>query len=158
MGAKEGKEVTILESYICFKWPTVQEIVWRVIDCTLSCGSYSFNGKCSIWQHAWISVCACMCEDKGLFSANSFSWNRFDFGSSLSSSAPPLVARALGWLVGSLLSVAHPRLPASLITQASDSLIERSQFMNIFQPWLKRQVVLAWMCPNVWCPLGQPLI
>lgn len=62
------------------------------------------------------------------------------------------MVRALGWLVGSLLLVAHPRLPASLITQASDSLIERSQFMNIFQPWLKRQVVLALDVPKRMVP------
>ncbi|GLD50113.1 glutamate receptor ionotropic, kainate 4, partial [Lates japonicus] len=53
--------------------------------------------------------------------------------------ALPLPVSLGSRLVGSLLSVARPHVPAPLITQASDSLIERGQFMNIFQPWLRRQ-------------------
>lgn len=46
---------------------------------------------------------------------------------------PSLSAYTVIWSVGSLLSVTRSHVPASLITQASDSLIERGQSMNIFQ-------------------------
>lgn len=65
----------------------------------LSCGSYSFNGKCSIWQHAWISVRACMCVDKGLFSAIALAETHLTLAPACP--APPLpwwLVHSVGWL------------------------------------------------------------
>lgn len=50
----------------------------------------------------------------------------------------PVSSQSAGRLAAPL-SVARPHVPASLITQGSDSLIERGRFMNIFQPWMRRQ-------------------
>lgn len=53
----------------------------------------------------------------------------------------PRAAQLAAWLVGNVLSAAHPRAAASLISRASDGLIERSQFMNI--SWFGRGLCSA---------------
>ena len=124
---------------------------WRGrIDCTLSCDPYSFNRKCSRWQSAqflcvFVSVYACVCVKVWVQQSHQPKPIRLWLQLAQGRPSPSLSAHAVSWSVGSRLSVARPHVPASLITRASDSLIERGQFMNIFQPWLRRQG-WRWSC------------
>lgn len=95
----------------------------------LSCDPHSFNRKCRKWHYAWICVCVlvedCVQQHHQL--------KLIQVWLLMHQLHPSLSAYAVIWSVGSLLSVTRSHVPASLITQASDSLIERGQPMNIFQ-------------------------
>ena len=129
IGVREREKVTVLALYILNARETVQEMHARGIDSTLI---HWIENKAGLNMYVFV-----LCKLLQRFAlCRSISWHPFDFGSS---STPSPSAQAVSWSVGSLLSVARPHVPAPLITRASDSLIDRGQFMNIFQPWLMRQ-------------------
>lgn len=108
-------------------WPTRAKLARTrrcVIDCTLLCGRRSFSGKMQRMA-ARLEIVLRL-----LFArvyGDSLRWNAFQ----LPNNPPPTPFQCMAWVVGNLLSTAHPHVAASLISRATDSLIERSQFMNI---------------------------